>query len=147
MNRSSKLSHVKNPSQPQPAAQVRRLHRPDPAWLKSLFALQRVSLFVFGGVFGLSSIVYGYTMHTQSTWRSQQDQLRRWQNQERHQGVMTENIKQQMATTAEAKGSGLVNPKPDLSVFVHSATPAPKPAPKVSPSPVTPTVSKIPLGY
>jgi hypothetical protein len=131
-----------------PQPQVRQLHHPDPTWLKSLFALQRISLIIFGSIFGLSSLVYGYTMHTQSTWRSQQDQLRRWQNQERHQGVMTEKLNQQIAKTAEEKDSGLVNPKPNLSVFVNSATPRPpKPLPIKSPAPISTQISKIPLGY
>ncbi len=137
-----------NLPQQQPAEQIRQLHHPDPAWLKSLLGLQRVSLIMFGSIFGLSSIVYGYTMHTQSTWRSQQDQLRRWQNQERHQGVMIENLNQQIAKTAEEKGSGLVNPKPNLSVFVNSATPRqPKQLPSSAPAPAATPVSKIPLGY
>jgi hypothetical protein len=132
----------------QPSAQVKQLHHSDPVWLKSLFALQRVSLVMFGSIFGLSSIVYGYTMHNQNTWRSQQDQLRRWQNQERHQGVMIENLNQQAAQTAEGKESGLVNPKPNLAVFVNSATPRPpKSLPSNSPAPTATPVSKIPLGY
>jgi hypothetical protein len=132
----------------QPEPQIRQLRQPDPAWLKSLLALQRVSFVVFGSIFGLSSIVYGYTMHTQNTWRSQQDQLRRWQNQERQQGVMTEKLNQQIAKTAEEKDSGLINPKPSRSVFVNSATPrSPKPLPLKSPAPTSSPISKIPLGY
>jgi hypothetical protein len=130
--------------------QVRQLHRhnPAPVWLKSLLAAQKVSMILFGSVFGLSSIVYGYTMHTQTTWRTQQDQLRRWQNQERHQGVMNENLKQVLAKTAEAKGSGLVDPKPQMAVFVHSASPRqPKPLPAMAKAPKPIPVSKIPSGY
>jgi hypothetical protein len=161
MNRSHKLPHVQNPrrgllqgkprqqrhgADPSPAAKsrspksvaiavkppqqqqtqpVRQFHHSEPVWL-----------------------MYGYTMHTQNTWRSQQDQLRRWQDQERQQGVMTEEINQQEAKKAEAKGSGFVNPKPNLSVFVNSATPRPpKPMPSQKPSPTSTPVSKIPLGY
>jgi hypothetical protein len=145
--KSAVIAATNLPQQP-PAEQLKQLHHPDPAWLKSLLGLQRVSLIMFGSIFGLSSIVYGYTMHTQSTWRSQQDQLRRWQNQERHQGVMIENLNQQIAKTAEEKESGLVNPKPHLSVFVNGAAPRPpKPLPSNSPTPTTTPVSKIPLGY
>jgi hypothetical protein len=149
-SRSPKSAVIAAPNLPQqpPVQQIRQLHHPNPAWLKSLFALQRVSLIMFGSIFGLSSIVYGYTMHTQSTWRSQQDQLRRWQNQERHQGVMIENLNQDAAKTAEDKDSGLVNPKPHLAVFVNSATPRPpKPLPSSSPASTATPVSKIPLGY
>jgi hypothetical protein len=136
------------PPQQQQTQPVRQFHHSEPVWLKSLLALQRVSLIMFGSIFGLSSIMYGYTMHTQNTWRSQQDQLRRWQDQERQQGVMTEEINQQEAKKAEAKGSGFVNPKPNLSVFVNSATPRPpKPMPSQKPSPTSTPVSKIPLGY
>jgi hypothetical protein len=130
--------------------QVRQLHshNPAPVWLKSLLAAQKVSMILFGSVFGLSSIVYGYTMHTQTTWRTQQDQLRRWNNQERHQGVMNENLKQVLAKTAEAKGSGLVDPKPQMAVFVHSASPRqPKSLPVMVQAPKSSPVSKIPSGY
>jgi hypothetical protein len=128
--------------------QVRQLHShvPAPVWLKSLLAAQKVSMILFGSVFGLSSIVYGYTMHNQTTWRTQQDQFRRWQNQERQQGVMDENLKQDLAKTAETKGSGFIAPKPELNVFLHGASPRqPKslPAPASNPTPV----SKVPSGY
>ena len=130
--------------------QVRQLHSsaPAPVWLKSLLAAQKVSMLLFGSVFGLSSIVYGYTMHTQTTWRTQQDQLRRWQNQERQQGLMNENLKQELAKTAAAKGSGLVDPKPQMVVFVHGAPPRqPKSLPVTAQAPKPMPASKIPSGY
>jgi hypothetical protein len=130
--------------------QVRQLphHHPAPVWLKSLLAAQKVSMVMFGSVFGLSLIVYAYTMHTQTTWRTQQEQLRRWQNQERQQGVMNETLKQDLAKTAEAKGSGLVAPKPQMAVFVHGAPPRqPKPLPTTAQAPKQTPASKIPSGY
>jgi hypothetical protein len=130
--------------------QVRQLrhHYPAPVWLKSLLTAQRVSMVMFGSVFGLSSIVYGYTMHTQTTWRTQQEQLRRWQNQERQQGVMNENLKQELAKTADEKGSGLVAPKPQMAVFVNVAPPRlPKAVPTLAPSPKPNPAAKIPSGY
>lgn len=129
--------------------QVRQLHShaPAPAWLKSLRSAQKVSMILFGSVFGLSSIVYGYTMHTQTTWRTQQGQLRRWQNQEHQQGVMDETLKQELAQTAAAKGSGLVDPKPQMSVFVQGA-----PLRQLKPLPAKATpksipAARIPSGY
>ena len=135
-----------NPLQPQ----IRQLpdHQPAPLWLKSLKIGQKISMVLCVSVFGLSSIVYGYTMHTQTTWRSQQDQWRRWQNQERELGVTNENLKQSEAKAAEDQKSGLVELKPHLAVFIHSAPPrSPKqlPNPPQSSQP-TPT-SKIPAGY
>lgn len=130
--------------------QVRQLHShaPAPVWLKSLLTAQKVSMLLFIGVFGLSSIVYGYTMHTQTTWRTQQDRLRRWQNQEHQQGVMNENLKQELAKTAEAKGSSLVDPKPQMSVFIHSAPSRQlKPLPAKAQAPKSIPASKIPSGY
>jgi hypothetical protein len=145
---SSKLTKVGvNPDQQQ---QVRQLpsHAPAPVWLKSLLTAQKVSMVLFCSVFGLSSIVYGYTMHTQTTWRIQQEQLRRWQNQERHQGVMNENLKQDLAKTAETKESGLVDPKPQMAVFVHSAPPRqPKLLPAKAQASKPIPVSKVPSGY
>jgi hypothetical protein len=130
--------------------QVRQLHShaPAPVWLKSLLTAQKASMVLFGSVFGLSSIVYGYTMHTQTTWRTQQEQLRRWQNQERQQGVMNEKLKQDLAKRAEAKESGLVAPKPQMAVFVSGASPRPpKPLPTTAQS-LNPTPgSKVPSGY
>lgn len=130
--------------------QVRQLHShvPAPVWLKSLLAAQKVSMLLFVIVFGLSSIVYGYTMHTQTTWRTQQDRLRRWQNQESQQGVMNENLKQELAKTAEAKGSNLVDPKPQMVVFVHGAPlRQPKSLPAKAQAPKPMPASKIPSGY
>jgi hypothetical protein len=145
----TKASAVKSP-QPRQQRQVKP--KPPsylaPLWLKSLVALQKISLVLFVSLFGLSSIVYGYTMHTHTTWRSQQDRLRRWQNQERQQAVMNENLKQQLAQTAEHKDSGLVAPKPAQMIFIHSAPPRqPKPLPNSTPSPQPNPASKLPVGY
>ena len=87
-------------------------------------------------------------MHTQTTWRTQQDQLRRSQNQERQQGVMNEKLKQDLAKRAEAKESGLVAPKPEMAVFIHGAAlrqPKLLPTTAQAPNPIPP--SKIPSGY
>jgi hypothetical protein len=133
--------------QQQPLRQLTQ-RRSTPAWLRSLLAVQKISMVLFVSVFGLSSIVYGYTMQTQTTWRSQQDRLKRWQNQERQQAVMNENLKQQMAQTAEQKESGLVAPKPNRMIFIHSAPlRQPKLVPNTSPSPQPTPASKLPLGY
>ncbi len=87
-------------------------------------------------------------MHTQTTWRTQQDQLRRWQSQERQQGVMNENLKQELAKTAEAKDSGLVDPKPQMAVFIHGAPPRqPKTLPTTVQAPKLIPAAKIPSGY
>ena len=121
---------------------------PAPVWLKSLLAAQKVSMVIFGSVFGLSSIVYGYTMHTQTTWRTQQEQLRRWQNQERQQGLMNENLKQELAKRAETKGSGLVAPTPQMSVFVQGAPPRQlKTLPTTDQALKPIPAAKIPSGY
>jgi hypothetical protein len=130
--------------------QVRQLHThvPAPVWLRSLLTAQKASKILFGSVFGLSLVVYGYTMHTQTTWRTQQEQLRRWQNQERQQGVMNENLKQELAKIAESKGSGLVDPKPQMAVFVYSApSRQPKPLPAQVQAPKSLPASKTPSGY
>lgn len=130
--------------------QVRQLptHVPAPVWLRSLLAAQKVSKILFGSVFGLSLVVYGYTMHTQTTWRTQQEQLRRWQSQERQQGVMNENLKQELAKIAESKASGLVDPKPQMAVFIHTA-PArqPKLLPAKAQAPKPMPGSQTPSGY
>ena len=132
----------------QPRVQQLPRRAPAPVWLKSLLAAQKVSMVLFGSVFGLSSIVYGYTMHTQTTWRTQQEQLRRWQNQERQQGVMNENLKQELAKRAEAKDSGLVAPTPQMAVFVQGAPPRqPKTLPTTAQAPKLTPVAKIPSGY
>jgi hypothetical protein len=136
-----------NPDQQQ---QVRKLpsHAPAPIWLKSLLTAQKVSMIMFCSVFGLSSIVYGYTMHTETTWRTQQEQLRRWENQASQQGVMNENLKQDLAKTAESQASGLVDPKPEMAVFVHGAPPRqPKPLPAKAQASKQIPVSKVPSGY
>jgi uncharacterized protein HemX len=110
----SKVTKSKHSHPPQQVRQLPQRYAA-PAWLRMLLAVQKISMVLFVSVFGLSSIVYGYTMHTQTTWRSQQDRLRRLQNQERQKAVMNEKLKQQMAQIAEQPGSGLVKPKPGNS--------------------------------
>lgn len=136
-------------SAPGSTQQVRQipLRQSAPVWLRSLLTAQKAAMILFASVFGLCSIVYGYTMHTQTTWRTQQDQLRRWQNQERQQGVMNEKLKQELAKKAESKDSGLVAPTPQMSVFVRGAAPRPpKPLPQTIQAPKS-TPLKIPSGY
>lgn len=132
--------------------QVRQLPHNNsvPNWLKSLLAVQRVSLILFCSVLGLSAIVYGYTVYTQDAWTTQHGQLRRLQKQERQQGVMNENLKHNMAQVAEQPDSGLVSPSPERIVVVPKAPQRPpvkslptEPAPSPSPTPS----AKLPLGY
>jgi hypothetical protein len=148
--RKSKTVGSIDPAQQQQVRQLPR-HNSVPNWLKSLLAVQRVSLILFCSILGLSTLVYGYTVYTQDTWKSQHGQLRRLQKQERQQGVMNENIKHQMAQTAEEPNSGLVSPSPDRLVIVPKApqrpvkprSTSPSPAPSAAPNPS----SKQPLGY
>ena len=120
--------------------------RPIPAWLRSLFTIQHSTGLLFGSVFTLSIIVYGYTVYTQGIWKHQHGQLKRLQAQERQQGVMDENLKNQLATSAELPESGLVAPDPKKILFIPSAAsrptkPASAPAQSSTPAP------KAPLGY
>jgi hypothetical protein len=133
--------------QPQRVRQI-RTHASIPVWLRSLLTAQKVSKILFVGVFGLSLVVYGQTMHTQTTWRTSEDQLRRWQKQERQQGIMDENLKQDLAKTAGSQGSGFVDPKPQMTVFIHGApSRQPKSLPEQTQSPKPTPVSKVPSGY
>jgi hypothetical protein len=130
--------------------QVRQLPQHNsvpPVWLKSLLMLQQGSLVLFCSIFGLSSIVYGYTVYTQDTWKSQHGQLKRLQKQERQQGVMNENLKQQMAKIAEQPGSGLVATTPDKIVFIPSAPQRPNKSLPTPQSPQQTPASKLPVGY
>ncbi len=128
--------------------QVRQLPQPHsvPAWLRSLLTVQQGAMVLFASMLGLSAIVYGYTVYTQSLWRNQHGQLQRLQLQESQQGIMNERLKQDMAQAAEQPTSGLIAPNPDRLVFIPSAPQRPtKPLPAV-PSPRTPP-SQLPLGY
>ncbi|WP_310489585.1 hypothetical protein [Chamaesiphon sp. VAR_69_metabat_338] len=120
---------------------------PTPNWLKSLLTIQRGTLVLFASAIGLSAIVYGYTVHTQDLWKSQYQQLKRLRTQETQQAVMNENLKQQLAISAQKSDSGLVSPTPDRSVFIPSAPLRPlKPItnPQSTPSPLK---SKLTAGY
>ena len=131
--RPSQVSHLPSPT----AA---------PVWLKSLLTMQKGASLLLGIVFGLSSIVYGYTIHTQGTWRSQHGQLNRLQHQERQQTIINENIKQGLAKTAADAKSGLVEPKPEQMVFIPSAPQRPiKPLSPTQSAQTTPAA--IPTGY
>lgn len=104
-------------------------------------------MIVCASVLGLSAIVYGYTVYTQSLWRSQHGQLERLQLQESQQAMMNEHLKQQMAKTAELPKSGLIAPNPDRMVFVP---PAPQRPAKRLPTPHLSQAdrsSQFPRGY
>ncbi len=129
--------------------QVRQLHRnvAVPPWLKSLLNIQKGAKVIFAVVLGTIPIVYGYTVYTQDQWKSQHGQLNRLRAREQQQVVMNENLKYQMAETAEHSNSGLVAPTPDRMVFV-----SPAPARPLKQRPQTPTVNpnpelQTPQGY
>jgi hypothetical protein len=147
--RQSTRSNVVGANQIQQQQKVRQLpqHNSAPVWLKSLLTLQQGSLVLFCSIFGLSSIVYGYTVYTQDTWKSQHGQLKRLQKQERQQGVMNENLKQEMAQTAEQPRSGFVAPTPDKIVFIPSASPRPTKSVPTAQSSQPTQSSKLPVGY
>jgi cell division protein FtsL len=129
--------------------QVRELHRnvAVPPWLKSLLNLQKGAKVIFAVVLGTIPIVYGYTVYTQDQWKNQHGQLNRLRAREQQQVVMNENLKYQMAETAEHPSSGLVAPTPDRMVFV-----APAPARPLKQRPQTPIANpnpelQTPQGY
>ncbi len=118
-----------------------------PAWLRSLLTVQQGAKILFSGIFGLSLIVYAYTVHTQNLWKQQHGQLTRLQNQERQQGVMNENLKQQMAVAAEQPLNGLENPDPQKIIFITGAPQRPIKSPSANSSSQPASESKPPLGY
>ena len=129
-------------------SQVRQLPPPQaaPVWLKSLLTMEKSAMVLFGVVFGLSSIVYGYTLQTQGTWRSQHGLWNRLESQGRQQSTIAENIKQKLAETAADEKSGLVAPTPEQMVFIPSAPQRPaKPLPPTQAQ--TTPATKIPTGY
>jgi hypothetical protein len=118
-----------------------------PVWLRSLLTLQRGATLVFGIVFGLSAIGYGYTVYTQDVWKQQHGQLKRLQVQERQQGAITESIKHQLAIAADRPQNELIPPDPKQMLFVPSAPLRPlKPVPATS-SAKTSSTSQPPSGY
>ena len=129
--------------------QVRHLAQTNsvPVWLRSLLTIEHRAMIVFASVLGLSAMVYGCTVYTQSLWRSQHGQLQRLQLQESQQAMMNEHLKQQMAQTAELPKSGLIAPNPDRMVFVPPAPQRPaKPLP-TSNSSQPDRSSQFPRGY
>ena len=129
----------------------RRLRQLDlhsiPVWLQSLLTLQRGATILFGLVFWLSAIGYGYTVYTQDIWKQQHGQLKRLQVQERQQGVMTENLKQQLAIAAEQPQNELLAPNPRQILFVPSEPSRPiKQLPAPSSAKISPK-SSPPSGY
>jgi hypothetical protein len=127
--------------------QFNNYQRSVPAWLRSLLTLQRGATLMFGLVFGLSAIGYGYTVYTQDVWKQQHRQLKQLQNQERQQGVMTENLNHQLAIAAEQPKNNLLPPDPKQIVFITSAPLRPsKPLPTPA-SATTAPKSSPPSGY
>jgi aminoglycoside phosphotransferase len=109
--------------------------------------IQRGTLILFTSAIGLSAIVYGYTVHTQDLWKSQYQQLKRLRTQETQQAVMNENLKQELAISAQKPDSGLVAPSPDRSVFIPSAPLRPLKAVPTPPTASATLKSKLPVGY
>jgi hypothetical protein len=128
-------------------AKVSQLPQPLPTWLKSLLTIQRGTSILFGSVFGLSIIVYGYTVYTQDLWKRQHGQLQRLQTQERQQGVMDENLKHQLAEAADKPDSPLVSPTPKQIVFIAPAPLRPTKPVSTRATAKTAPVPKAPLGY
>jgi hypothetical protein len=128
-------------------AKVSQLPQPLPAWLRSLLTIQRGTGILFGSVFGLSIIVYGYTVYTQDLWKHQHGQLQRLQTQEQQQGVMDENLKHQLAEAADKPDSKLVSPTPKQLVFIPHAPLRPNKSIPTNAQPKTAPAPKAPLGY
>jgi hypothetical protein len=137
---------LKQARQQQPAIQFPQQNSV-PVWLRSLLTVQRSAKILFGGIFGLSLVVYGYTVYTQDLWKQQHGQLTRLQIQERQQGAMNENLKHQMAVAAEQPLNGLENPDPQKMIFITGAPQRPTKLPPAASSPKPVPESKPPLGY
>ena len=145
VERQASSSHVRQRRQ---TASVKQLQpRQVPKWLRSLIAMQRVAMVLFLGSFGLSSLVYGYTVSTQGMWKTQHRQLQKLQKQELQQATVSENFKYQIAQTAELPESGLVDPKPDRMVTISTANQRQTKLPAISTPAKPEAVSKIPEGY
>lgn len=138
---------LKQAHQQQPAIHQFPQQNSVPVWLRSLLTVQRRAKILFGGIFGLSLVVYGYTVYTQDLWKQQHGQLTRLQIQERQQGAMNENLKHQMAVAAEQPLNGLENPDPQKMIFITGAPQRPTKLPPAASSPKPVTESKPPLGY
>jgi hypothetical protein len=137
---------LKQTRQQQPVIQFPQ-HNSVPAWLRSLLTVQQGATILFGGIFGLSLIVYGYTVYTQDLWKQQHGQLTRLQTKELQQGVMNENLKHQMAVAAEQPLNGLENPDPQKIIFITGAPQRPTKLPPTASSLKPAPESRPPLGY
>ncbi len=137
------LNHVS-----QVRSKVSLLPQPDPVpvWLRSLLTIERGAAILFGSVFGLSIIAYGYTVHTQNLWKQQYGQLNRIQVQERQKVVMDANLKHQMATAAEVDTTQFEAPDPKKLSFIPSASLRPTKTDPKSTHQVS-SAPKHPLGY
>ncbi len=118
-----------------------------PNWLRALLNLQKGAKLLWGGMFGLSLLAYGCTVHTQNTWKQQHGQLKQLQDRERKQSEMNENIKNQLAEAAEQPQSQLVEPDPNRSIFIPSATQRPIKSTAKTTSAKTVIDSPPPSGY
>lgn len=113
-----------------------------------MLSVQQGAMVIFSSVLGLSAIVYGYTVYTQSLWRSQHGQLERLQLQESQQGMMNEHLKQDMAQAADRAESGLIALSPERIVFIPSAPQRPtKSLPVATHSATLQPLSQLPVGY
>jgi hypothetical protein len=136
--------HARSPQSPQ-VRQFPQKH-PVPAWLKFSIAMQRLSLLLFCGTFGLSALLYGYTAYTQDVWKTQHGRLQRLQRQELQQATVAENLRHQLAETAELPSSGLVNPTTDRLVAISTASQRQAKSPVSTPVKST-APSNLPTGY
>lgn len=138
------LNHVS-----QVKSEVSQLPQPNsaPIWLRSLLTIERGAAALFVSVFGLSIVVYGYTVHTQKLWKQQYGKLNRIDLQERQQVVMDANLKHQMAEAAELDPKKFEAPDPKKVAFIPSIAPRPTKSDPKSPKFKASPTPKRPLGY
>jgi uncharacterized protein HemX len=139
-------SEVATPS-PTTAAKVENISPKGraPAWLRSLWQFQYRTKFVCALLFCALPISYCFAAYTQDQWKRQHGQLKRLQDREIEQAIMTQTLKQQMSQAAQDPKNGLVDPTPDRLVFIPSASP--RPLKPVAPPPTTAGGDRQVIGY
>ncbi|VXD15730.1 hypothetical protein [Planktothrix paucivesiculata] len=143
-----------NPPFPLPTSTVVKAlpkPQPQPLWLSSIIAVQKVSSVITSLIIGSTLTVYGLTVYGESSWTQEYPRLEKLRATEQQLRTAQELLKNEIAIAADSPTTGLVVPQPGDMIYVEPAKPRPQPSPeptpviKLDPAP-HPTLNR-PLGY
>ncbi|OIP70606.1 MAG: hypothetical protein AUK43_08525 [Oscillatoriales cyanobacterium CG2_30_40_61] len=125
--------------------------QPQPLWLTSIIAVQKVSSVVTSLIIGSTLTVYGLTVYGESSWTQEYPRLEKLRATEQQLRTAQELLKNEIAIAADSPATGLVVPQPGDMIYVEPAKPRPHPSPEptavIKLDPIPHSTLNRPLGY